>query len=101
GFLQAISELDINLSGAAVADKIVGKAAAFLCAYSNIKAAFALIISESGLEILNKYNIRCQFENTVPTVLNLDKTNPCPFEKLVENITNPQKAYLKLRSCRL
>lgn len=97
GFLQAIEKLSDNLSGASVADKIVGNAAALLCAYSNVKAAFAVTLSKSGLEILNTYNVRCEFENLVPTILNMKKTDKCPFEKLVENTTNPKEAYEKIK----
>lgn len=48
GFLQAIEELNDNLFGYSVADKIIGRAAAFLCAYSNVTAAFAITLSKSG-----------------------------------------------------
>ncbi|MDH5495096.1 MAG: DUF1893 domain-containing protein [Candidatus Bathyarchaeota archaeon] len=97
GFLQAIEELNGNLSDASVADKIIGRAASLLCAYSNVKATFAIILSQSALEILNTYNIHCEFETLVPTILNLKKTDKCPFEKLVENITNSEEAYEKIK----
>ena len=101
GFLQAIEELNGNLSGASVADKTIGKAAAFLCAYSNVKAAFAVTMSHSGLEVLKMYNIRCEFENFVTIILNLNKTDKCPFEKLVENTSDFGEAYEKIRQfCR-
>lgn len=97
GFLQAIEKLNGRLSGASVADRIVGRAAALLCAYSNITAAFAITLSKSGLKILKTYNIRYEFENLVPTILNLRKTDKCPFEKLVENTTNSKEAFEKIR----
>lgn len=97
GFLQAIEELNGNLSGASVADKTIGKAAALLCAYSNVKAAFAVTMSQSGLEILKMYNIRCEFKNFVTIILNLNKTDKCPFEKLVENTSDFGEAYEKIR----
>jgi hypothetical protein len=97
GFLQAIEELNGNLFGSSVADKIIGRAAALLCAHSNIKTAFAVTLSQSALEILNNYNIYYEFETLVPTILNLRKTDKCPFEKLVENIHNPKKAHEKIK----
>lgn len=96
GFLQAIKELGGNLSGASVADKIIGKAAALLCAYSNVAAIFTVTLSKGGLEILKTYDIRCEFENLVPTILNVKKTDKCPLEKLVANITNSEEAYEKI-----
>ena len=96
GFLQAIKELNGSLSGSSVADKIVGRAVAFLCAYSNVKGIYAHTLSENGLEILNSYGIHTEFEHLVPTILNLMKTNKCPFEGLVEDVTDPQDAYLRI-----
>jgi len=96
GFLEAIKELDGNLSDASVADKIIGKAAALLCAYSDVAAAFTVILSKGGLEILKTHNIRHEFENLVPTILNVKKTDKCPLEKLVANITNSEEAYEKI-----
>lgn len=97
GFVQAIDELDGMLTGASVADKTIGKAAALLCVYANVAAAFAVTISRSGLETLNAYSIRCEYENLVSTILNRKKTDRCPFEKLVENTANPEEAYREIR----
>jgi len=97
GFLQAIEEYNGALSEASVADRIIGKAAALLCIYSKVKAAFAITLSQGGLEILNTHRIYIEFENITPTILNLRKTDQCPFEKLLENITEPNKAYEKIR----
>ena len=97
GFLEAMEKFNDALSGASVADKIIGKAAALLCAYSNVKAAYAITLSKSGLNILNTHNISCEFEILVSTILNSKKTDLCPFEKLIEKINNPKKAYEKIR----
>ncbi len=100
GFLQAIEKLNSDLQDASVADKIMGKAAALLCAYSNIKATFAQTLSQSGSKILKTHNIYYEFETLVPTILNQEKTNKCPFEKLVKNTNNPKKAYRKIKQSR-
>ncbi len=97
GFLKAIEKLDNCLLGGSVADRIVGKATALLCAYSSVKAVFAVTMSQSGLETLKSYSILCEFENLVPSILNTEKTDKCPFEKLVEEMTNPRQAYKKIR----
>ncbi len=96
GFLQAIDTLG-RLSGSSVADRVIGKAAALLCAYSKVKATFAITLSRSGLETLKTHNIRSEFENLTPTILNMKKSDKCPFEKLVENVKAPVEAYEKIR----
>jgi hypothetical protein len=98
GFLQAIEKLGKRLVGSSVADKIVGAAAAMLCAFSGVSSVFAVTISEEGIRVLEDNNIICRFEQEVPNILNHDKTDVCPFEKLVTGSTDPKEAYAKLKS---
>lgn len=98
GFLRAVDHFNVGLSGSSVADRIIGKAAAFLCAYADVATAFAVTLSRSGLETLVKFDVHREFEILVPTILNFEKTDKCPFEKLVEKISNPEEAYEKIKS---
>jgi len=98
GFLQAIEKLGKRLVASSVADKIVGAAAAMLCVYSEVSSVFAATISEEGIKVLENNQIIYQFENEVPNILNNDKTDVCPFEKLVIGSRDPKEAYTKLKS---
>ena len=99
GFLEAIERLDKNLIAASAADKIVGVAAAMLCVYAGVTSVFALTISEEGIKVLRDNNIVYLFEKTAPNILNRDKKDVCPFEKLAMTSGNPKEAYVKLKSC--
>jgi len=99
GFLEAIERLDKNLVAASAADKIVGVAAAMLCVYAGVASVFALTISEEGIRVLRDNNIAYRFEKTVPNILNRDKKDVCPFEKLAMTSGNSEEAYVKLKSC--
>ncbi|MGQ9460453.1 MAG: DUF1893 domain-containing protein [Candidatus Bathyarchaeaceae archaeon] len=98
GFLQAIEKFGKELASSSVADKIVGAAAAMLCAYSKVASVFAVTISEEGIKVLRDNNILYEFESRVPNILNYDKTSICPFEKLAASSRNPNEAYEKLKS---
>ena len=98
GFLQAIEKLDKRLVASSVADKIIGAAAAMLCVYSEVSSVFAATISEEGIKVLENNKIIYQFESEVPNILNNDKTDVCPFEKLVIGSREPKEAYTKLKS---
>ncbi len=98
GFLQAIEKFDKRLVASSVADKIVGAAAAMLCAYSEVSSVFAVTISEEGIKVLEDNNIIYQFENEVPNIFNRDKTDICPLEKLAIDSRSPKEAYTKLKS---
>jgi len=98
GFLQAIEKLGKELVASSVADKIVGAAAAMLCAYSEVASVFAVTISEEGIKVLEGNDIFYQFENRVPNILNYGRTDVCPFEKLAIGSGDPKEAYVKLKS---
>ncbi len=98
GLLRAIEELDKEMKGSSVADKVVGKAAALLCVHAGVFAVFAVTASEKGIQVLKDNKVLCQFENRVPCILNSGRSEICPFEKLVVNIANPREAYERLRS---
>jgi len=98
GFLLAIEKFDRGLASSSVADKIVGAAAAMLCAYCKVVSVFAVTISEEGMKVLENNNIPYEFEKRVPNILNHDRTDICPFEKLAAGSRNPKEAYDKLKS---
>ena len=97
GILQAIEELDNRIKGASVADRVIGKAAALLLAYSKVKDAYALVISRSGLETLRSHGIQVDYESLVPKILDRSRRGICPFEKLTLEIDSPRLGFEVLR----
>ena len=97
GLLTTIEEVGKDLKGSSAADKIVGEAAAHLLAYSNVLEVFALTLSRCGKSILEKNNINYEYRILVPHILNLTKTDFCPFEKLVSECRSPEEAHEKLK----
>ena len=100
GFLEAIELLGEKLTGSSVADRIVGRAVAFLCAYFRVSAVFAVLMSMEGVRVLEDKDIIYQFEKCVTNILNQKRNDICPFEKLALTFTSPEEAYKKLRSAR-
>lgn len=78
----AVKEIKDNLSGASVADRVIGKAAAMLCRQSNIKELHTRLISESAFKVLDEGNIKYTYKVSSPYIKNRDKTDMCPVEKL-------------------
>ena len=97
-FVQAIEKFDKQLVNSTVADKIVGRAAALLCAYSKVAFVFAVTISEEGIKMLKENKIPCQFETRVPNILDHEGVDECPFEKLTASYTSPEEACEALKS---
>ena len=97
GILQAIEELDNRINGASVADRIIGKAAALLLAYSKVKDAYAIVISRNGLETLRSHGIPVDYESLVPKILDRSGREICPFEKIALKIDSPRLGFEVLR----
>jgi len=97
GLLNAIDEIGDELKGSTAADKIVGEAAAQILVYSKVDRVFAVTLSQCGRDILTRNNIDYSYESLVPHILNLSKTDLCPFEKTVAGASNPSEAYERLR----
>jgi hypothetical protein len=86
---MAVNTLKNELYNSSVADKVIGKAAAMLCKYSNIKALHTKLISENAIKVLETENIIFTYDESVPYIKNRDKTDLCPVEKLSTDIDNP------------
>jgi len=95
--LQAIESLGDYISGASAADKVVGKAAALLFAYSRIKGVYAVTLSIEGLNVLRKNRILIKYEELVPRILDKSGKNICPFEEIALKIESPSQAYEELK----
>lgn len=82
-----------NLSGASVADLVVGKAAAMLFIKAGIKDVDTIIISKPALKVLEEHHITVKYEKLVDNIINRDKTGLCPFESLVLDVDDVSIAY--------
>ena len=82
-----------NFSPFSAADKVVGKAAAFLYVLLGVQRVYALVISEAAESVLNAYNIPICFEEKVSAIKNREGTGFCPMEQAVLRLSDPNEAY--------
>ena len=97
GLIQAIEKYDGDLAVTAVADKIVGRAAAMLCVYSKVKSVFGITMTESAIKLLTKNLVAHRFERRVRRLMNSLGTDICPFERAIRDIDDPIEAFKTLR----
>jgi len=97
GLLTALERIGKDMKNSAVADRIVGEAAAQLCAYSHVREVYAVTLSQCGKNVLENNHINHEYENLVPHILNMKKTDLCPFEKIVAGSKTPKEAYERLK----
>lgn len=90
--LLDILESGRDVSDYSVADKVVGKAAAYLYCLLGIKHLYARVISQSALDVLTNAQVSVEYDELVPAIRNRANDGFCPMEQAVWNITNPTKA---------
>lgn len=86
------------LSQAAVADKIVGRAAALLFVYAHVKAVYGQVMSEKAAAVLENAGIPYAYGKAVPYIMNRRGDGMCPMEQKVEGIESPEEAYRLLKN---
>ncbi len=79
--------------GYCAADKVVGRATAFLYAIMGVRAVYADVISRSALEVLQKYRIEVEYALLVEHIINRAGDGICPFERTVLAIDDKAAAY--------
>lgn len=87
-----------DFSGYCAADKVVGRATAFLYVLLKIKAVYAKVISRAALEVFEQNGIASEYGELVENIINRQGDGICPFEAAVLDITNPSDAYMAIRS---
>lgn len=92
--LEAIERLGRErLVGSVMVDKIVGRAAALLMLYSVPEEVHAGIITTTAKELLRTKGIQVCLNTEVPTIKERDGRIYCPFEAMVQGISDPEEAY--------
>jgi len=95
---QAILSMGDSLDNAAVADRVVGSPVAMLCLYAGISSVYAMVASEGALTMLHKQGVAVTATEVIPDILNSDRTDLCPFEKLAQSVTSPAQLFSALES---
>ena len=98
GLLQAVEKKGKEMVGSSVADKVVGRAAALLLAYSEVNEVYAFVISKEGLKVLTENRIKVEYQNMVKTILDRTGKSICPFEKFSSKIFTLDTAYEQLKT---
>lgn len=81
-----------DLTGFSAADKIVGKATAYLYILAGVKEVYAQVMSTSALLTLDQYGIKASYDTLVKEIVNRMGTGICPMEQAVSDIDVPEMA---------
>ena len=85
-------ESGADFKGYCAADKVVGRATAYLYQLLGVKSVYAQVMSESALAVLEQAGIEASFDQLVPNIINRKGDGICPFEEAVLGIHAPEEA---------
>ena len=88
-------------SGFSAADKVVGKAAAFLYVLLGAKELYADVISRTALAVLQQYDITVTYGQLTDAIRNRTNTGFCPMETAVLAIDDPAEALLAIEKTKI
>lgn len=85
-------------SGFSAADKVVGKATAFLYVLLGVRGVYAPVMSAAAIRILDAYGIECMYDTRAEAIFNRNRTGLCPMETAVREIEDPHQALSAIRA---
>ena len=83
----------MDFSHFCAADKVIGRATAFLYLLLGIQNVYAHVISRPALGVFQAHGIYVEYGQLVDNIINRRGDGLCPFEAAVLNIQDPQAAY--------
>lgn len=89
-------ESGADLKGYCAADKVVGKATAYLYCLFGIRAVYAHVMSRSAREVLQRFGIIASYGQLAENIINRNGDGICPFEAAVLEIHEPQMARIAI-----
>ncbi len=83
---------NINLKGFSAADKVVGRAAAFLYVILEVEEVYAEVMSQTAVGVFSRYGIKFSYDVQTETIQNREGTGICPMEQATKDAENPIQA---------
>ena len=86
-----------DVCGFSAADKVVGKAAAFLYVLLGVSEVYAAVISGKAAEVFSKHGIAVYCDTCVPAIINRAGDGLCPMETAVDGISDAHAALCAIK----
>ncbi len=87
--------------GCAVADRVVGLAAAKLMTEAAVAAIWSPLGSALAVDWLARAGVRCELDRQVPVILRADGQVECPLEQMARTTDDVRAGLARLRGSRL
>jgi len=96
--IQFLEVSEDAFKDASIADRCIGRAAAFLMLHGGVKEIYAKMISDHALVLLEEQGVPVEYDVKVPYIINRTQDDMCPMEKTCLLISDPKEAYIALKA---
>lgn len=96
--LLALLDSGVAVTGFSAADRVVGKAAAFLYLRLGVTAVHGGVMSQPAHDLLTAHGVCVSADTVVPAIRNRAGDGFCPMEAAVWELTDPIKAEAAVRT---
>ena len=79
------------ISGALIADKVVGKGAAALMIAGGVEWVYADVKSEVAMALFEASDVEVEYKEIVPNIINRTGTDICPVERLCKECKSAEE----------
>lgn len=97
-FLMSLIKNGTSVSDYVAADRVVGKASAFLYAYLDVKTLHAFLTTHEAIAYLEKSGVTFTYDKAVDVILSNDGVNPCPMEQAVRSAQTAEQAIAAIKN---
>lgn len=95
--LDLAEQLGEEMRGAGIADRVIGRAAAFVLIAAGAAGVHGETLSREAVALLERAGIAVTGEHVVPHILRPDGAGPCVMEQQVRDVEDPAEALARLR----
>lgn len=88
----------VDVKGFSAADKVVGKATAFLYCLLGVAAVHANVVSDAAAQVLQQHNIPLTWNQREAAIKNRKGDGLCPMELATREVTDPADAPAAIRA---
>jgi hypothetical protein len=96
--LACLGEARRRGPGCVVADRIVGRAAAWLALWAGARACYGEVLSRTAERLLLEGGLKVEASLRVESILDRARKGPCPLEAAVAEARGPEEAMEIIRS---
>lgn len=81
-----------DLCGFSAADRVVGRAAAFLFVLAGVREVYTEVLSEGALQVFQTHGVSVTYGTLTPYIVNRRGDGMCPMESAVKSLDDPLSA---------